>query len=109
MSFFESYESIPAITKLLPEDRYEAFKRAHSELKQASPEYRKRCRLYAASVFLIVFIGIAPLPFVFTNGAAMIFVSVWSTIGVIPLFLISSQYQKMRIDEIDSYLRKSEG
>ena len=107
MSLFPNYESIPAISALPPEDRFLAFRRAHSELKSVSAEYRRQCAFYTWTILIIIGIGMAPIPFAFTNGWINLFVSIWSIIGIFPIIYLASKQQKMRIAEIDSFLRNN--
>jgi hypothetical protein len=107
MSLFPSYESISAISALPPEDRFTAFKRAHTELKRISSDYRRQCAFYTWTILIIIGIGVAPLPFAFTNGWINLFVSVWSILATVPIVLVSSRQQKMRIREIDGFMRNN--
>jgi len=105
MNLFPSYESISAISALPPEDRFAAFKRAHAELKRNSSGYRRQCALYTWTILIIIGVGIAPLPFAISNGWINLFVSIWSIIAAVPIIYLASRQQKMRISEIDSFLR----
>ena len=99
-----SYDSIPAIRALPKKERKEAYRRAHEELRESSPGYRRQYARYTWAMFIIAAIGLVPAPFAFANPGLHLFVRVWNIAAAIVCLFLAGQQQKLRLARVSEFL-----